>query len=212
MDNYSACCPDELSFKRFTNLDYLQFNGFTNDNPFNVSVFPAVEHLSFISHPVLTGCFTQGIRSLDVNLEIYGESVSYFLSHFISKLTSLVDLTIDIDKTTSADIREVALPSQLCFFKIIFNRDYWRLDYEDPYYENRKGCVILDTVPVQLNYLLLQSSGFIEYDIIVDDCKGESISSMAKRIRFSKWSSHWIQYSHFDCDEESFGIESLYAN
>ncbi|GME85754.1 unnamed protein product [Ambrosiozyma monospora] len=212
MDNYYAYCPDELSFKRFTNLNYLEFRCYSNDNPFNVSVFPAVTDLNFISHPVLTGCFAQGIRSLVVNLETYAESVSYFLSHFISKLTSLVDLFMDIHKTASADIRGVELPSKLCFFKIAFNLNYWCLNCEDPYYEDRKGCVILDTLPVQLSCLELDTVDGIQYDVIVDDCKGESISSIAKRIRFSKWLSHWIQYSHFDCDEESFGLESLYAS
>ncbi|GMG40674.1 unnamed protein product [Ambrosiozyma monospora] len=134
LDNYSACCPDKLSFKRFTNLNYLECNCFSNDNLFNVSIFPAVEHLSFISHPVLTGCFAQGIKSLEVNLGSYRESVSHFLSHFISKLTSLVSLSINIDIKTSADIRGIASSSQLCFFRIIFCEQYcWRFE---PAYPN----------------------------------------------------------------------------
>ncbi|GMG19555.1 unnamed protein product [Ambrosiozyma monospora] len=204
LDNYSACCPVNLPLKHFTNLYCHEFICFNNGNPFDVSVFPDVEHLCFFSPPVLTGCFAKGIRSLDVSLDAYGESVSYFLNHFISKLTSLVRLSIDIDKNTSADIREVALPSHLCFFRIVFNREYWwRLDDKDhpDSHENKKGCVILDTVPVQLNHLELKSHGGAQPDIIVDDCKGETISSMAKRIRVSWGEPHWIQLcSHIDCD------------
>ncbi|GMG19553.1 unnamed protein product [Ambrosiozyma monospora] len=146
---------------------------------------------------VLTGCFAKGIRSLDVSLDAYGESVSYFLNHFISKLTSLVRLSIEIDKNASADIREVALPSHLCFFRIAFNREYWwRLDDDDDdedhpdSHENTKGCVILDSVPVQLNHFELKSHGNA---LQLDGCKGETISSMAKRIRVSWWEPHWIQ-------------------
>ncbi|GMG21479.1 unnamed protein product [Ambrosiozyma monospora] len=213
-DYFYACCPDKLSFKRFTNLKYLECNCFSNDNLFNVSLFPAVEHLSFISHPVLTGCFAQGIRSLEVNLETYGESVSYFLSHFISKLTSLVDISIEIDQSTTADIREVALSSQLCSLTITFSRnDFWENGYEvPPPYGDLYGCVILSTFPVQLNYVQLLFTRSKIHDIIVDDYKGESISSMQKRVCVSRGRAKWVQYSHFDCDEESFGIESLYAN
>ncbi|GMG39506.1 unnamed protein product [Ambrosiozyma monospora] len=66
LDNYYACYPDKLSFKKKKN---------------------ALQTWNILS----------GIRSLDVNLETYGESVSYFFSHFISKLTSLLDLSIEID-------------------------------------------------------------------------------------------------------------------
>ncbi|GMG27271.1 unnamed protein product [Ambrosiozyma monospora] len=211
LDNYPACCPDKLQFKHFTNLYYLKFSCF-NNGLFDVSGFPDVEHLSFRSPPVLTGCFAQGIRSLDVQLEAYGESLSYFLSHFISKLTSLVHLSIDINRNTSTDIREVALPSQLCFLKIVFSGTYWwRLDSEN-LKPHGKVHVILDTVPVQLNYFELGARFHVHYYIIVDDCKGESISSMAKRICVSGGVPHWIQYSYFDSDEESFGLESLYAS
>ncbi|GMG53892.1 unnamed protein product [Ambrosiozyma monospora] len=114
-NNYSACL-DKVSFKHFTKLDDLELRCLNNSNPFNVSAFPGVESLNFLSPPVLSGSFAQGIRSLEVDLEAYGKSVSHFLCHFISKLTSLVCLSIVIDEKTSADIR--SLPNQLCSFRI----------------------------------------------------------------------------------------------
>ncbi|GME85853.1 unnamed protein product [Ambrosiozyma monospora] len=214
LDDYCACCHDKLSFKRFTNLDELEVDCFSNGNPFNVSVFPAVEHLTFISPRVLTGCFAQGIRSLEVFLNTYGESVSYFLSHFISKLTSLVCLSIVVDQGTPADIREIASSSQLCSFKITFIR-FLTSDSEREKSrpnEDLHGCVILGTFPVQLNCLRLYFSWDKFHHIIVDDYKGETISSMEKRVCVLRGRAKWIQHSHFDCDEESFGIESLYVN
>ncbi|GMG49811.1 unnamed protein product [Ambrosiozyma monospora] len=214
LDNYSAYCDDELSFEHFTRLDYLELKCFTNGNPFNVSVFPGVEHLSFRSPSLLNGYFAQGIRSLEVNLESYEESVSHFLSHFISKLTSLVSLSINIDLYTSADIR--SLPSQLCSLRIAFTeQDNWKFDtsYVNPcFWGDRYGCIVLDTFPVHFNHLHLWLSGYELHDIIVDDCKGETIYSMMDRISVSRYGPNWIEYSHFDCDEESFGIESLYAS
>ncbi|GMG25282.1 unnamed protein product [Ambrosiozyma monospora] len=215
LDNYSACCPDQVSFQRFTKLGYLQFNCFSDSNSFSVSDLPGIDHLTLLSPPVLSGCFAQGIRSLDVDLALYEESLSYFLSHFISKLTRLVCLSISIDHESSADIRDIALSSQLCSFSISFYRqNCWRFNHVNPNrIENRYGCILLDTLPVQLKSLSLYLSLHGHHDIIVDDCKGESISSIAKRVLLSDYGeANWFQYSHFDCDEESFGIESLYAS
>ncbi|GMG37936.1 unnamed protein product [Ambrosiozyma monospora] len=123
LNNYSSCSPDEISFKHFTKLDRLELKCFNNSNPFNVSAFPGVESLNFLSPPVLSGSFAQGIRSLEVDLESYGETVSHFLSHFISKLTSLVCLSIVIIDNRVADIR--TLPSQLCSFRIKVNKNHY---------------------------------------------------------------------------------------
>ncbi|GMG22301.1 unnamed protein product [Ambrosiozyma monospora] len=208
LDDYSACCPDQVSFQHFTKLDYLQFNCFSDSNfTLNVSNLPGIDHIAFRSPPVLSGCFAQGIRSLKVNLELYGESLSYFFSHFISKLNRLACLSITIDEKSSADLRDVAFPSQLCFLKIEFCRQHrWNAN------EIRYGCIFLDTLPVQLKSLSLFLPVGAQHAIIVDDRKGESISSLSKRISILGWRATWIQYSHFDCDEESFGIESLFAS
>ncbi|GME72735.1 unnamed protein product [Ambrosiozyma monospora] len=203
-DNYSACSPNELSFNHFTDLKYLELKCLNNENSLNVTVFPCVEQLKFTSPPVLGGYFSQGIRSLDVNLQTYRESLSHFLSHFIPQLTSLVFLSICIDLKTSADLRNAAIPSQLCSFIIKFDSMIDPVPIDASF-----GCIILDTLPIQLNYFYLVFSGNV-YDIIVDDCKGETISSMSKKISVSNGTANWIQYSHFDSDEESFGIESLY--
>ncbi|GMG28323.1 unnamed protein product [Ambrosiozyma monospora] len=185
LDNYSACCPDQVSLQHFTKLDYLQFNCFSDHNfTLNVSDLPGIDHVALISPPVLSGCFAQGIRSLDVNLELYGESLPYFFSHFISKLNRLACLLITIDEDSSADLRDLAFPSQLCFLEISFGfQQRWRFNYVYPTYnQSRYGCIILDTLPVQLKSLSLLLSEHGHHDIIVDDCKGESISSIAKRI------------------------------
>ncbi|GMG40629.1 unnamed protein product [Ambrosiozyma monospora] len=206
LNNYSACL-DKVSFKHFTKLDCLELKCFNNSNPFNVSAFPGVESLNFLSPPVLSGSFAQGIKSLEVDLEAYGESVSHFLSHFISKLTSLVCLSIVCSGHRVADIR--SLPNQLCSFSIT-TWSFGTLGLKTTNVD--RLCVILDAFPVQLNYLQLFLAERA-LDIIVDDCKGESISSMAERIDVrDRVNANWIQYSHFDCDEESFGIESLYGS
>ncbi|GME71602.1 unnamed protein product [Ambrosiozyma monospora] len=58
LDDYSACCPDKLSFDHFANLGFLQLSCLNNKYLFNVSAFPSVEHLKFTSAPVLNGCFS----------------------------------------------------------------------------------------------------------------------------------------------------------
>ncbi|GME70736.1 unnamed protein product [Ambrosiozyma monospora] len=122
LDHSSAGCPDKLSFKHFRNLKCFELRCLNSDHPFNVSVFPGtVEHIHFfLISPILTGCFSQGIRSIDVELISYRESVSYFLRHFISKLNSLLCLYILIDSDTSADIRQITFPHHLFSFIIEF--------------------------------------------------------------------------------------------
>ncbi|GME71600.1 unnamed protein product [Ambrosiozyma monospora] len=71
--------------------------------------------------------------------------------------------------------------------------------------------MILDTLPIHLNCFQLALDE-VQLDFVVDDCKGESISSIAKRVLVSESEVSWIQYSHFDPDEESFGFESLYVS
>ncbi|GME70435.1 unnamed protein product [Ambrosiozyma monospora] len=211
-DTYSACCPDKLSFKNFTRLISLEVDCLNPDKSFNVSCFPVVEHLKFNSSPVLAGRFAQGIRSLDINLKAYEESLSHFLSHFISELTNLVYLSVRFDLHESIDIRNLTLPSHICSFIITF-KEFEHYDRYDPpaeYPKNkRSGYVILDAIPSQLNYFGLMLD--VLHDVIVDDCKGETISSITEKISVRYGKANWIQYSHeFAHDEESFGIESLY--
>ncbi|GME71645.1 unnamed protein product [Ambrosiozyma monospora] len=216
LNDYSACCLDNLSFEHFTNLNYLELSCLNNDSSFNVSVFPNVEHLNVnISPPVFSGSFAPGIRSLTVSLKTYREPLSHFMNHFISKLISLVSLSIKIYSHTHVDIRKFTFPSHLCSF-ILKLSDYFQWDNNPiipvPINNVNKGCVIVDAFPIRLNYFELGLPIPRTINVIVDDRKGENVSSMAKRISFSLGKANWIQYSHFDCDEETLGIDSLYIS
>ncbi|GME80312.1 unnamed protein product [Ambrosiozyma monospora] len=205
LDDYSTCCPDKLSFEHFTNLHCLELNCFNSGDSFNVSVFPSADRLQFTSFPVLNGYFVQGIKSLEVNLQTYGESLPH-LSHSISKLTSLTCLSINIDQHAAADLRKFTFPQQLCSFIIVLH------GIPELPVSHTCGRVILDVYPIQLNHFNVALRYGKCFEIIVDDCKGETITSMAKKISVSDSEANWLQYSHFDYDEESFGIESLYVS
>ncbi|GMF05891.1 unnamed protein product [Ambrosiozyma monospora] len=170
LDTFSACSTDKLSFKHFTNLRSLTLNCLNNKNSYNVSIFPGGDSLIFASTSVLSGCFAQGLRSLDINLRPYGESLSYLLNHSISNLTTLVFLSIDINIQASGDLRNITFPHRLSYFAIKFHDSC----------ESKNWRVLLDTLPIHLNYFALKLNFFKSQDIFVDDCKGESISSMKK--------------------------------
>ncbi|GME70422.1 unnamed protein product [Ambrosiozyma monospora] len=174
----------------------------TTTTTFNVSVFlPEVELVKFTSPSVLSGCFAEEIRSLDVDLREYKESLSHFLSHFISRLTSLVYLSILLKPHSSADFRKITFPHQL-FSLIIEFRQPHVCYIDDGLVENgyKPECVILDTFLIQLNYFDLRFERL--KDIIVDGCKGETISSMAEKITVSCGEANWIQSFNFDFDDE----------
>ncbi|GME75448.1 unnamed protein product [Ambrosiozyma monospora] len=208
-NNTSICSFDTLSLGHFENLEHLEIEGFNNNTLFNASILPAAQYLEFTAPRILTGCFTHGIRFLYVDLQSCEESLTHFLDHFISKLASLVFLSVSVDSFMSADLRNVIFPHQLCSLQIEFYSSLSSVVDTDPNRE-RLGSIVLDNLPVQLNILELRLRG--RQDIIVDDSKGERISCIAKRIAISDGEANWIQYSRFEGEEESFGIEILYAS
>ncbi|GME70193.1 unnamed protein product [Ambrosiozyma monospora] len=212
LNKCSICSLDKLSLEHFTDLEHLEFYPFIDYDgapfSFDVSVFPAARYVKFTAPQTLTGCFTDGIRFLDIDLGSCDESLRHFLNHFISKLTTLVFLSISLARFQSADLRSVLLPHQLSKLEIKFcHPRFQRFPDVDPI-KASFGSVILDYFPRQLNILKLDL--FNKVNIVVDDRKGANIYFIAERISIASGGASWCQYSHFDCDEETFGIESLY--
>ncbi|GME72086.1 unnamed protein product [Ambrosiozyma monospora] len=206
-DNHDLCCPDQLSFEHFTNLKTLEFNCLNPSAEFNISKLPSVDYLKFKPSHTLNGTFSPNILSLNVDLELYGESFTHFISSCISQFSSLLFLVVHVLRDTSIDFREVAFPYRLCSFKLLsspfpapaLRRSAGRLKR---YY----GHIILDGIPESVSYFGLLSSaygGSDEHLIVIDESNDETIASMRKKVHCTS-DEPWIQYSHFDESESPF--------
>ncbi|GME70878.1 unnamed protein product [Ambrosiozyma monospora] len=213
LDDYSLCCPDNLYFSHFTNLQKLNFGCGNNTLFFNVSIFPeTLETFDYLSANVLTGHFPSNLITLNVDLSCYDESVTYFFNMIIT-LNNLVTLRIRISHYESVDLREARFPSRLCSF---YETHMAGMDYStDP---NKVGTryIVLDAIPTSLNHFSLVDDCMHMHIIVIDGSKGENIASMKRQISFGESFVHmglgyigrnWIQYSCFD-EEESI-IDSL---
>ncbi|GME72961.1 unnamed protein product [Ambrosiozyma monospora] len=175
------CCPDKLAFEHFKHLESLRISCPYITQCFDVSIIPVVDSLDFDGFPLFIGCFPSGIKSIKVNLTRYKLSLSYFLNHFISKLSSLMSFSVIIN--APADIRNVKFPAQLFSLEIIIRRSTNTSHNEplktDPS-KNQFGRLVLSCLPSSLAYFTLHV--IEKQEVVVDDCQGETIYSMKQRI------------------------------
>ncbi|GMG44486.1 unnamed protein product [Ambrosiozyma monospora] len=195
-----------LPLRNFTSLRDLYLN--VSEPSIDVSMIPDLEHLKLVARKLLRGNFPLSIRSLDINLTKYNESLTHFCNEFIHPLQNLLKLKIlaATQSSASVDFKKVKFPDYLYSFKL--NYIDQSLDYTTNVskYQLVLLYVVLDGIPPPLNCFFLYSN--VRCVVVIDDRKGESIESMKKMICTPHGS--WFQYSSSEKEKDS-ALESLHT-